>query len=93
MTVYLVKYSSGSWEDAANHDHSLWDNKEIAQGVADKINGLIKNNGLEPEYEDTDQHIEEWSQWYKIGKLNNAWVVPILINNILPNQCFELKIN
>lgn len=94
MTIFLVKYSTGSWDDFSVHTHSAWDSEQIATGITEKINAQISAWSLEkePQDEEGETHIDEWLNWHRLSNCNKAWVEPILVNHIVPDREIEFKI-
>lgn len=94
MTIYLVRYSTGSWDDYSLHIHSAWDSEDIAKSICEKINTEIENwkSESEPKDDESEEGAMAWLNWHKKGNFNKAWVEPILVNNILPDQETEFNL-
>ena len=81
--MYIVKYSSGSWDDYGETNIFISSTKDKATKYVSKFNRILKKYkkyySKFEEYEDgmiwiKDKYIKKYfTRWYKIRNINKCW--------------------
>ena len=78
MIMWIVKFTTGSYDDFARHNIFVTENEELAKAYVKKHNEtLIKWQKYWEQFENADHWMEDetkdWNRWYEIVNRNEAY--------------------
>ena len=78
MIMFIVKYSTGSYDDYMRHNIFVTESEEVAKAYVEKHNALLtKWQKYWEQFENEDHWMEDqtkdWNRWYEIHNRNVAY--------------------